>query len=130
MRLHLRQRAGYKLRQYTLSHDERWSKICIHELRFFPWPLHDWEMQVLEDAGAYVSIKAYAQNSLLKAEVLENDLPGLDFLNCCIRGVVRALKHDVLIRVYHHSTPRGLHHGGRILLAAPRPCTKCTQEKC
>lgn len=103
----------------------------IREFEFAPWPLHDWQMQILEDAGAYISIKKYAQNRLEEAvEVPEKDLPGLIILNRCVRQLLPELKHDVSVRQYHYSTPRALHRHGRILLAQPRPCNKCTECTC
>jgi hypothetical protein len=59
-------------------------------------------MQVLEEAGAYISIEEYAQNCLLEAdEVLGNELVGLGALNSCIRRSIPELTHDVSVRQYH-----------------------------
>jgi len=103
----------------------------IRELGFFPWPLQDWQMQILEDAGAYISMDEYARNCLQEAdEVPEVDLPGLDCLNRCIRRLIPELEHEVSVRQYHYSTPRALQRDGHILLAHPKSCAKCPETKC
>lgn len=104
----------------------------IRELGFFPWPLDDWQMQILEDAGAYLPIKEYAQNCLLAAdECLVSDFPGYDCLNCCVRQMIPELEHDVSVRQYHHSKPRALYQAGHILLAQPETCKRCAAgSKC
>lgn len=103
----------------------------IQELGFLPLPLQDWQMQILEDAGAYVSIRQYAEERLSTAdEIPETEQPGLAFLNVCIRQLLPELEHDVSVRRYHHSTPRALHQDGHILLAQPRPCKTCLESGC
>lgn len=117
--------AVYPFTRRTMEED------LIREFEFSPWPLDDWQMQILEDAGAYISVQEYAQNRLEEAvEISEKDLPGLICLNRCIRQLLPELEHDVSVREYHYSTPRALHRHGRILLAQPRPCNKCTERTC
>jgi hypothetical protein len=118
-------RPVYPFEQRAMEED------LIRQLGFFPWPLHDWQMQILEDAGAYISIDEYARNCLQEADKLpEIDLPGLDCLNRCIRRLIPELEHDVSVRQYHYSTPRALHRDGHILLAQPKSCDKCPEIKC
>ena len=103
----------------------------IREFGFHPWPLDDWQMQILEDAGAYLSIEQYAQDCLLAAdEGLAAGFPGFDCLNRCVRRLIPELEYDVSIRQYYHSTPRALHRAGKVVLAHPGRCKKCTESKC
>lgn len=88
-------------------------------------------MQILENAGACIPIREHARNCLFEAEkVLATDLPGIDCLNRCVRRLIPELEHDVSVRQYRFSTPRALHCEGRIVLAEPMPCKKCTESKC
>ncbi|KAF7512092.1 hypothetical protein GJ744_002805 [Endocarpon pusillum] len=105
-------------------------EVLIRELGFFPWALADWQMQILENAGAYIPIGEHARNRLLEAEVLATDLPGTDCLNRCVRRLIPELEHDVSVRQYRFSTPRALNREGRIVLAEPMPCKKCIEKKC
>lgn len=88
-------------------------------------------MQILEDAGAYLSIKEHAQNRLSEAdEVPKADLPGLDCLHRCVHQLVPELEHVVSVRRYLYSFPRALYRDGCILLAQPGRCKKCSETKC
>jgi hypothetical protein len=115
---------------YPFAH-RAMSKDLIRELGFFPWPLHNWQMQILENAGAYISIDEYAPNCLEAADkVPEAEFLGLDLLNRCIRRLIPKLEHDVSVRKYHYSTPRALQRDGHILLAQPNTCKNCPEIKC
>jgi hypothetical protein len=48
----------------------------IRDLRYYAWPLEDWQMQILEDAGAYLPIREYARNCLVEADEILESLTG------------------------------------------------------
>lgn len=106
-------------------------EALIREFGFEPIPLEDWQMRVLEDAGAYESIERHAESHLENApEIMDLEPSGMTLLSECVRDLIPEIEGNVSIRDHSYSFPRVLHKDGRILVTQPRTCDKCPKGQC
>jgi hypothetical protein len=103
----------------------------LTQLDVVPWPVEDWQLDVLEAAGAYISPSKFAERLLLQlAEVPEAELSGVDLFRQYASQILPDRALEVSIRKYPHAQPRCVVKGAQIFLAGPPPCDICPANRC
>lgn len=103
----------------------------IRPFGLLPWPLRDWQVDLLEQAGAYPSIADYSKKIFLESEVVpEPELPGLDIIKRCVSRLLPGVDIDISVRRYPYPKPRSLCIDQLIVLAQPKVCSKCAKASC
>ena len=103
----------------------------LHELNFVPWPLQDWQLDVLQAAGAYTSPAKFSEALFLSSPKLTSEeLAGADLFQELVGQIKSQTSLAVSIVKYPYSRPRCVVRDGLVFLAHPKPCKKCQTEGC
>ena len=103
----------------------------MKEMNLVPWPLEDWQLDVLEAAGAYISPAKFSEHVFLRSRKMAlEELAGLGLFQKCLSQILPESLQGVSVLDYPHSQPRCVVRNGRVFLAGPKPCIKCRSEHC
>lgn len=103
----------------------------LHELNFVPWPLQDWQLDVLEAAGAYTTPARFSEGLFLSSpKMASEELAGADLFQKLVGQIRPQTSLDVSIVEYPYSRPRCVARDGQVFLARPKSCTKCRTGRC
>ena len=103
----------------------------LHELDFVPWPLQDWQLDVLKAAGAYTSPAKFSEALFLGSPKLTSEeLAGADLFQKLVGQIKSQTSLAVSIVKYPYSKPRCVVRDGLVFLAHPKPCKRCQTEGC
>ena len=103
----------------------------LTQLDLVPWPVDDWQLDVLEASGAYISPSDFAERFFLQSGGMpEAELYGVDLFRQCVSQIFPGRGLAISIRKYPHAQPRCVVRGEQIFLAGPPPCNICPADRC
>lgn len=113
-----------------VSGDEK-AQSRIVALGFHPVPLEQWQMEILQDAGAYVCIKTAVEFD--PGNVVDEPFrqsPGFQVLSKCVQQLMPNQKTAISVVPQSRFISRVLGHNGHITMTLPERCAKCLIGQC
>ena len=103
----------------------------IRELQQVPWPLHDWQLDMLEAAGAYLPLTEAVQMVLVNApKKATESLAGFGEFKNYAKQIAPGSIENITIHHYPYSQPRCVLRDHTVHLAEPQACDFCAASRC